>query len=149
MEQGEPNVERDEANVETMKALPIVCTLWPGDRKQRLESLQQLTRDALMSYARHGLMLQLRYRKDAAARVRSLVARGQQCCAFLTLAVHEDSEAVRVTITAPEHAREAADELFAAVHLGALSELRHQRHSKEGGSARLRWGECYPEIERG
>jgi len=42
-----------------------------------------------------------------------MVAGEQHCCAFLDFDLREDADAVHVTITAPENAREAADELFA------------------------------------
>jgi hypothetical protein len=37
---------------------------------------------------------------------------GQTCCAFLTFRIDEVGDEVRLTITAPERAREAADALF-------------------------------------
>ena len=53
-----------------------------------------------------------RLRPEAVGRVRAMVASEQHCCAFLTFDVREQPDVVRVTITAPEHARDAADELF-------------------------------------
>jgi hypothetical protein len=41
-----------------------------------------------------------------------MVASEQHCCAFLNFNVREEPDAVHVTITAPESARDAADELF-------------------------------------
>ena len=72
----------------------------------------ELTRDALRSYERRDLMLDLRYAPEAADRVREMARKEQECCAFLIFAVHEDVDEIRVTITAPEEARKAADELF-------------------------------------
>ena len=45
-------------------------------------------------------------------RVRAMVDSEQHCCAFLNFDVREQPDVVHVTITAPEHARDAADELF-------------------------------------
>ena len=42
-----------------------------------------------------------------------MVAGEQHCCAFLNFDVQEHSDSTLVTITAPEKARDAADELFA------------------------------------
>jgi hypothetical protein len=44
--------------------------------------------------------------------VRAMVASEQRCCAFLTFDVREQPDVLHVTITAPENARDAADELF-------------------------------------
>ena len=45
-----------------------------------------------------------------------MVAGEQQCCAFLTFSVHEEAQGFHVRVTAPEYAREAADELFCPFH---------------------------------
>src|SRR5829696_9216599 len=95
-----------------MKSLPIACTLTPGDLQERLALIRQLTAEALVGHARNGLVLALRYAPEAIERVRAMVASEQHCCAFLTLEVEEQPDAVHVTITAPENARAAADELF-------------------------------------
>jgi hypothetical protein len=96
-----------------LNALPIACTLAPGDLQERLRSIQTLTREAQLSYQRHGLELRLRYAPAAIERVRAMVAGEQHCCAFLKFDVQELSDVTLVTITAPENARDAADELFA------------------------------------
>ena len=96
-----------------LTSLPIACTLTPGDLRERLDLIRTLTREALVASERDGLVLALRYAPDAAERVRAMVAGEQQCCAFLNFEVREQPDAVHVTITAPENARAAADELFA------------------------------------
>ena len=96
-----------------LNALPIACTLTAGDLRERLGTIQTLTREALLDYRRDGLTLALRYAPNALERVRTMVAGEQHCCAFLTFEVREQPDAVHVTITAPENARDAADELFA------------------------------------
>ncbi|MCA1583911.1 MAG: hypothetical protein LC791_03750 [Acidobacteria bacterium] len=96
-----------------LKALPIACTLSPGDLRERLGLIQTLTQEALRAHERQGLDLTLHYAPEAAARVRAMVAGEQHCCAFLTLDIRDDAQGVHVTIHAPEHARDAADELFA------------------------------------
>jgi hypothetical protein len=65
-----------------------------------------------VGHDRHGLVLALRYASEAVERVRAIVASEQQCCAFLNFEVREQPDVVHVTITAPENARDAADELF-------------------------------------
>jgi len=91
---------------------PIACSLTAGNLKDRLAWIGELTRDALRSHERRGLMLDLRYAPEAADRVREMVRKEQECCAFLTFETHEDPDEIRLTITAPEAARKAADELF-------------------------------------
>jgi hypothetical protein len=62
---------------------------------------------------RDGLVLRLRYAARARDLVREMVRREQECCAFLRFDLEEDALAVRLTITAPEEARDTADMLFA------------------------------------
>jgi hypothetical protein len=95
-----------------LNALPIACTLTPGDLKERLGAIQTLTRDALLRWERDGLKLALWYAPDAVERVHAMVAGEQRCCAFLKFEVRKQPDAVHLTITAPENALEAAEELF-------------------------------------
>jgi hypothetical protein len=91
---------------------PIACTLTPGDYRARLAWLADLTREALRSQARRDLELELVYSAEAAERVREMVREEQDCCAFLTFDLDERQDEIRLTIKAPEGAREAADMLF-------------------------------------
>lgn len=91
---------------------PIACTLTPGDFKDRLAWIAELTRNALRGYERHDLMLVLRYVPEAADRVDEMVRREKTCCSFLTFDVRQHSDEIRLTIKAPEEARVAADMLF-------------------------------------
>lgn len=95
-----------------VEAAPIACTLAPGAYKDRLAWIAALNRDALRSYERRGLVLELTYRPEARERVHELVRQEQTCCAFLTFDLKEVGNEIRLTITAPETAREAADSLF-------------------------------------
>ena len=95
-----------------LKSLPIACALTPGDLLERLGLIHALTAEALVGYDRDGLVLTLRYAPEAVERVRAMVANEQHCCAFLSFEVREQPDVVHMTITAPEHAREAAHELF-------------------------------------
>ena len=93
--------------------LPIACTLAPVDFEERLSSIAALARSSLRSCERNDLQLVLVYAPEVAADVHALVAAEQQCCAFLHFDVRHESDGLRVTITAPEHALDAVDELFA------------------------------------
>lgn len=91
---------------------PIACTLQAGDYKERLTWLAELARDGLLDVSREDLRLELTYAPSVADRVSDMVRREQQCCAFMTFDLSEGDEGVRLTITAPERAREVADALF-------------------------------------
>jgi hypothetical protein len=94
------------------EAKPIACALAPGDFNSRLAWIAELTRDALRENRRDDLVLQLTYAPEAAHRVREMIRHEQACCAFLAFDLREEPDAVRLTITAPEDARAAADTLF-------------------------------------
>jgi hypothetical protein len=94
------------------ESAPIACKLTASDYKTRLAWIADLTRDALRRQARHDLELELVYAADAAERVREMVRKEQDCCTFLTFNLDERPDEIRLTIKAPERAREAADMLF-------------------------------------
>jgi hypothetical protein len=91
---------------------PIACTLAPGEYRDRIEWILALARDALRGTERRGLLLELRYAAEAASRVRQMVRRERECCAFLTFDVEEVPGEIRLSIRAPEAARPALDTIF-------------------------------------
>lgn len=91
---------------------PIACTLQGGSYQERLASIAELARDGLRRYSREDLVLDLRYAAEVAGRVREMVRKEEECCAFLAFELTEGEDEVRLTITAPEKAREVADGLF-------------------------------------
>lgn len=91
---------------------PIACTLTGKNLKARLASIAALMRDALQSFQRRGLVLDLSFNVAAAERVRDMVRKEQDCCSFLTFDLREDQRPMHLTITAPEAVGEAADFLF-------------------------------------
>jgi hypothetical protein len=99
-------------SVVTLKALPIACALGPGELNDRLERIASLTRTSLVSYQRGPRMLELLYARDASEQVRAMVDDESHCCPFLNFERREEPAAIRVVITAPDSARDAADELF-------------------------------------
>lgn len=92
---------------------PIACTLTPGDFKDRIAWIRDLARESLLDVRREPLVLHLTYDAAAAVRVREMVGKEQACCAFLRFDLREDARGVHLSITAPEEAREAANDLFA------------------------------------
>lgn len=91
---------------------PIACTLQGGSYQERLAWIAELARDGLRSHSRRDLVLHLRYTAEVAGRVREMVRKEEECCAFLAFELTEAADEVRLTITAPERAREVADGLF-------------------------------------
>lgn len=89
----------------------IACSLGADDFKQRSAWIHELARKHLRQSQRTPLTLDLTYAPQAAPKVREMVAKEQTCCSFL-LDLREEPDAVRLTITAPEKARETADVLF-------------------------------------
>ena len=111
-------------------AAPIACTLQPGDYKERLAWLAELAREGLLDVSRKDLRLELKYAPRVADRIREMVRKEQQCCAFLDFDLSDIDEGVRLTITAPERAREVADALFEQFLPADVL------HDHDGGTAR-------------
>ena len=103
---------QEDGTTSNLRSLPIACTLTSGALRERLGLIRALTAEALVGYDRDALVLTLRYAPEAVERVRALVASEQHCCAFLNFDVQAQPDVVVVTITAPENARDATDELF-------------------------------------
>ncbi len=93
-------------------ALAIACTLDSSDFKDRVAGIRDLASRHLLSSRREPLRLHLTYAAEALPDVQDLVAKESECCAFLDFDIVE-GERVVLTITAPESAALAADELFA------------------------------------
>jgi hypothetical protein len=98
--------------VTTSEPAPVACTLGAGDFRQRLAWIADLNRDALRAQRRDGLRLELSYAPAALDRVREMVARERDCCAFLTFDLQQEADAVRLVIEAPDGARDALDAVF-------------------------------------
>jgi hypothetical protein len=107
---------------------PIACTLQAGDYKERLAWVAELAREGLLDVSRTDLRLELKYAPSVADRVREMVRKEQQCCAFLDFELAETHHDVRLTITAPERARDMADALFDQF---VPANVRHQRDDAE------------------
>ncbi len=91
---------------------PVACCLSTGEYQSRIAWVESLARKSLREHTRDDLVLRLLYAPEAAGEVRRMVEQERICCAFLTFDFDQRPDAVCVTITAPEIAREAADTLF-------------------------------------
>ena len=95
-----------------LKPRPLPARLPGGRSTPGLPRFAALNKDALRSYARRDLVLELRYAPEARERVLEMARNEQACCAFLAFELDEVGNEIRLTITAPERAREATDGLF-------------------------------------
>lgn len=95
------------------KPLPIACTLEPGaEAQQALAAYHILFADALERAERTdtGVRWTLRAEPGVEARVRSLAAMEERCCAFLTMDVSVARDVVVWNVTGPEEARDFLDQ---------------------------------------
>lgn len=99
--------------------IPIACTLDAGDYHARMRWISDLQARHLKSHRREGLTLHLSYPPAAADEVRDLVAQESKCCAFLAFELVEIPGEIALTITAPEEAAVASEEIFAGFLSGA------------------------------
>jgi len=113
---------------------PISCTLTGNNLRERLAAILALTHDALQGVERRGLVLDLSFASTAAERVREMVRKEKDCCGFLKFDLREVEQEVRLTITAPEQAREAADFLFEQF-VGSVEVTSSPIAAREGVSA--------------
>jgi hypothetical protein len=90
----------------------ITCTLTPFDFKARLGELKELTQDALISARRDDLTLHLRYALTAENRVRRMVEKEQECCAFLAFDLRLGATTIELCITAPAGARDGVGAIY-------------------------------------
>lgn len=95
-----------------MSAPPIACLLKGQDFKARLAWIADLNRRSLTSSRRDHLQLTLTYDPSALADVAELAARERACCPFLSFDILSDADGVKLCITAPEEAREIAENVF-------------------------------------
>ena len=91
---------------------PISCTLGGVDYAERLAWIARLNQDGLLGHGRNDAVLELRYAVTPRDRVHEMVRKERECCAFLTFALDESGGDLRLTITAPDRARDAADLFF-------------------------------------
>jgi hypothetical protein len=103
---------------------PIACTLQGSSYQERLAWIAELSRDGLRGHSRQELTLVLHYEMAIADRVAEMVQNEKKCCAFLDFQLTKLDDGVRLTITAPERARDVADALFEQFLPSGVSESR-------------------------
>jgi hypothetical protein len=93
--------------------LPIACSLSAGDLNDRLAEIADLGRDALLEAELAGLRAELRFARAPGMpqRLERIVAAESECCAFLTMTVRDEGDALVLGIVAPEGAELVLEEL--------------------------------------
>jgi hypothetical protein len=97
-------------------ALPIACSLDATELPLRLAEMRDLGRAALIEARTDATRAELRFAAGAGVRdrVEAVVAAESRCCAFLDMAVTDESDTVVLTIDAPEGAELVLTELVDA-----------------------------------
>lgn len=93
-------------------AEPIACKLDGMAFKDRMTWIADLNARALRKAYRNDLRLELYYEPSAIADVGQMIEQEQKSCSFLSFDLIERGNALKVTITAPETARDAAETVF-------------------------------------
>jgi hypothetical protein len=109
-------------NMTLAEQAPIACTLNGAESRNRRTKIAELNRTALKSHRHDGLRLELCYAAEARPQVLDMVRAEQTCCSFLTFEIREEPDALRVIVTAPERAGEAANSLFKALYSTTASD---------------------------
>jgi hypothetical protein len=93
--------------------LPIACSLTATDLAGRQAQMAELGRDALLDAVVTARNATLRFAAGAGVRERvtAIAAAESECCAFLTMGVHDEPDMVVLTIDAPESAEPVLHEL--------------------------------------
>jgi hypothetical protein len=104
------------------EALPIVCSLGPGELRQRLAAIAEVGAASLIGRERYGSRHLLRFRSDPRTRqqLKEIVAAEASCCSFLDLALEERGGELVLSVTAPADGEAVAGALataFVAPHV--------------------------------
>ena len=96
--------------------MPIACSLGASELPERLADMADLGRAALIDAHTEPLHAQLRFAAHVGIRdrIEAIVAAESHCCAFLTLRVTDEPDAVVLTIAAPGGAEMVLAELVDA-----------------------------------
>lgn len=96
--------------------IPVACSLDAGELPQRLAGFAAIGRTSLVKWETVQGRAELRFSagEDTRRRLAAIVAAEAQCCSFLDMQLHDEPEAIRLTIVAPEGAQQVLDDLVAA-----------------------------------
>lgn len=99
-----------------MNESPIACSLRTDELARRLEEIESVGAESLLSQRLDGEAQVLRFQADARTRRRleAIVAAEAECCPFLELDLKEEGEQLVLTIAAPPETAPVAAELAGA-----------------------------------
>jgi hypothetical protein len=97
------------------------CSLNTAQMSERLEEMAALGREGLTGARRSSTHAELRFAAGSGIRerVERVVAAEADCCAFLTMRVTDEGDAVTLTIDAPEDAAPLLGDLLDAFGVSA------------------------------
>ncbi len=103
--------------------LPIACTLTADELPARLDEIRAVSCEALRSKHRDGTRAVLRFARAPSLRERlaAIVAAEARCCAFMTMTLADEPEAIALTIDVPADAVAILEQLLASFELPAGS----------------------------
>ncbi len=114
--------------------LPVGCSLTATQMRARLAEMTALGREALVDVRREPVHVELRFAADDGIRdrVAAIVQAEAQCCAFLTMDVHDEPDLLVLDITAPADAELVITGLIAAFAASrrSSSEEPKRRHRR-------------------
>lgn len=91
---------------------PIACTLEGDSYKQRIAAIRALFARALKHSRRDGGHLHLTFDAAAASEVQDFIDKERACCAFLDFQLSEGDGVVKLIISVPPNAVDAAGDLL-------------------------------------
>ena len=110
----------------TDSEVPVACTLTGSSYQERLNWIAQLIRDGLRSYRRRDLVLDLHFDHAVADRVREMVRREEECCAFLRFEVIE-ADRESTTDRSPRRSGRVRLSMFSSMNSLAATAIRLRR----------------------
>ena len=101
--------------------VPIACTLTADELPARLDEIRDLSRHALRAKTTTGTHAVLSFypAADVRDRLAAIVAAESKCCAFLTMQLADEPDAITLTIDAPDDAEPVLAELLTSFELEA------------------------------
>jgi hypothetical protein len=102
---------------------PIACSLSADELPPRLDAIGEIGRTSLLAVEHAGGRAELRFRPAARDAIAAIVAAEAECCAFLSMELRDEPEALVLTIGAPKGSEPVLHEL-----VGAFSAHRRRGH---------------------
>jgi len=92
---------------------PVACSLDAGQLQERIAAINEVGARSLTSHTVEGNRHSLRFQKNRKTRrqLEAIVAAEADCCSFLDLSLRDEGEDLVLSIAAPDHAKEIAEQL--------------------------------------